>query len=175
VTDSRSVRARTLILLRHAKADWPAGIPDHERPLAARGIREAPLTGRWLVAADLVPEAVLCSTAQRTRETYGLVSSAFETAPAVEYVDDIYDASAGELLEVIRSAPSEARTVLLVGHCPGVQRLGLVLSDDIDSEMSARVYASYPTNTATVLETDAEWSALDPGGATIVDVVTSRG
>ena len=162
MTDSR---ARTLILLRHAKADWPAATPDHERPLAARGVRDAPMTGKWLVSAGLVPDAVLCSTAQRTRETYGLVSAAFDTAPAVRYLDDIYDASPGELLEVIRSAPADAGIVLLVGHCPGVQRLGLVLSDDIDSEMSARVSASYPTNTATVLEADAVWSALDPGGA----------
>ena len=60
---------RTLLLLRHAKSDYPAGVGDHDRPLAARGIREAGLAGDWLRAAAPPVDAVLCSTATRTRQT----------------------------------------------------------------------------------------------------------
>ena len=60
---------RTLLLLRHAKSDYPAGVADHERPLAPRGIREAALAGNWLRAHAPGVDAVLCSTATRTRQT----------------------------------------------------------------------------------------------------------
>ena len=62
-------RYRTLLLLRHAKSDYPAGVADHERPLAPRGKREAALAGDWLRANVPAVDAVLCSTATRTRET----------------------------------------------------------------------------------------------------------
>lgn len=167
--------ARTLILLRHAKADWPVGVPDHERPLAARGVKDAPQTGAWLVTGGRVPDLVLCSTASRTRQTYRLVAAAFGTQPEVSFLDAIYDASAGELLEFVRAAPDVARTVLLVGHCPGVQRLALALADDTRPDLVSRLHDGYPTNTATVLQTRAAWSELDPGGASVIDLASPRG
>src|SRR3954467_9521492 len=60
---------RTLLLLRHAKSDYPTGVADHERPLAPRGEREARLAGDWLRAHAPAVDAVLCSSATRTRET----------------------------------------------------------------------------------------------------------
>src|SRR6202035_2354332 len=60
---------RTLVLLRHAKSAYPAVVADHERPLAPRGEREAGLAGDWLRAHLPAIDAVLCSTATRTRET----------------------------------------------------------------------------------------------------------
>ncbi|HWD04384.1 MAG TPA: histidine phosphatase family protein, partial [Amycolatopsis sp.] len=39
---------RWLIVLRHAKSDWSDDLPDRERPLAPRGIRDAPKLGHWL-------------------------------------------------------------------------------------------------------------------------------
>jgi phosphohistidine phosphatase len=172
---------RTLILLRHAKAAWPAECPDHKRPLAPRGVRDAPETGKWLVAAGRVPELVLCSTAQRTRETCDLVAAACadaagETAPPVRFTDAIYEASAGELLDVVRSAPEGVRTLMLVGHNPGIQRLALVLADEASpADLVSRIHAGYPTNTAAVLQVSVPWSRLDPGGATVVDLASRRG
>jgi phosphohistidine phosphatase len=166
---------RTLILLRHAKSDWPTGVPDHERPLNERGERDAPCTGDWLVAARRVPDLVVCSTAIRTRQTYALVSAAFAGEPEVVYTEDLYGASAGEMLEVVRAAPEDAATVMLVGHNPGTQQLALALADDTHKELVARIYNRYPTNTATILETGSPWAALDPGGASVVDVASPRG
>jgi phosphohistidine phosphatase len=166
---------RTLILLRHAKSDWPTGVPDHERPLTERGERDAPCTGDWLVSTRRVPELVVCSTATRTRQTYALVSAAFGDAPEVVYTDDLYGASAGEMLEVVRAAPDSVGTVMLVGHNPGTQQLALALADDSHKELVARIYNRYPTNTATILETASPWAVLDPGGASVVDVASPRG
>jgi phosphohistidine phosphatase len=166
---------RTLILLRHAKSDWSAGGSDHERPLNERGERDAPLTGQWLAAIGRVPDYVACSTARRTRETYALVAEAFDGSPTVVFPDELYGASAGEMLEVIRAVPAEVGTLLVVSHNPGTHGLASVLADETNPELVQRVRSGYPTNTATVLETDSEWAALDPGGASIVAVNSGRG
>ena len=60
---------RTLILLRHGKSGYPPGVADHDRPLAPRGERQAALAGAW-ISQHLPPvDLVLCSTAERTRQT----------------------------------------------------------------------------------------------------------
>ncbi|MBL4558811.1 MAG: histidine phosphatase family protein [Rhodobacteraceae bacterium] len=64
--------------MRHAKSDW--GDPtraDHDRPLNRRGRRAAPLIGRWLAAQGAIPDAVLTSSARRTRETWDRMAPAF--------------------------------------------------------------------------------------------------
>ena len=88
--------SRTLLLLRHAKSDYPTGVPDHERPLAPRGIREAALAGDWIRANAPAVDAVLCSTATRTRQT--LAHTGID-AP-VEFVDRLYDSTPGTVIDV---------------------------------------------------------------------------
>ncbi|MFK0293496.1 SixA phosphatase family protein [Streptomyces sp. NPDC090442] len=68
-----------LIVLRHAKSAWPEGVPDHERPLAGRGRRDAPAAGRWLWQQHCAPDVVLCSTSRRTRETWARVAGELGT------------------------------------------------------------------------------------------------
>ena len=80
-----STSDRTLLLLRHAKSDYPDDVADHERPLAPRGVRDAPHTGTWLADAGRVPDLVLCSDALRTRQTYELVAADWDPPPEVRY------------------------------------------------------------------------------------------
>jgi len=165
----------TLILLRHAKSDWPDGVADHDRPLTARGRRDAPRTGEWLVRNGRVPDQAAVSTALRTQETYELAAEAFPAGPEVLLRDDLYAASAGEMLEVIRQTPEGIGTLMIVSHNPGTQYLALALADEANPELVTRVHAGYPTNTLTVLEFDGAWAALDPAGALIVAVESPRG
>lgn len=165
----------TLILLRHAKSDWPDGVADHDRPLTDRGRRDAPRSGAWLVEHGRVPDRALVSTAQRTRETYGLAAEAFPADPELVFTDEIYAASAGQILEVVRRTPEGVGTLIVVAHNPGTQSLALALADDTHPELVAKAYGRYPTNTLTVLEFDGEWAALDPGAASVVAVEAPRG
>ncbi|WP_194918462.1 SixA phosphatase family protein [Catenulispora rubra] len=165
----------TLILLRHAKSDWPDGVADHDRPLSARGRRDAPRTGAWLVDNDRVPDRAAVSTALRTQETYELAAEAFPAGPEVLLLDDLYAASAGEMLEVIRRTPEGIGTLMIVSHNPGTQYLALALADEANPELVTKVHARYPTNTLTVLEFDGVWATLDPAGASIVAVESPRG
>jgi phosphohistidine phosphatase len=165
----------TLILLRHAKSDWPDGVADHQRPLTARGRRDAPRTGAWLVENRRVPDRAAVSTALRTQETYELAAETLTTSPEVVLNDDLYAASAGELLEVIRETPESIGTLMVVSHNPGTQHLALALADETHPELVAKVHSRYPTNTLTVLEFDGTWATLDPAAASIVAVESPRG
>src|ERR1019366_8700761 len=82
---------RRLVLLRHAKSAWPGppAPPDHDRPLAGRGRRDAPAVGRWLREAGCVPDQVWCSTAQRAVQTWQLAAAELGVAPPVDYQRDL--------------------------------------------------------------------------------------
>jgi len=166
---------RTLVLLRHAKAVPPESMPDEERPLTARGRTDARAAGRWLVAQGIHIDLVLCSPAQRTRETWQEAASAGATATDVWYDRQIYNATVEELLDVLREVPAESKTVLLVGHAPGVPWLADQLA--VDSTRPARVELTqqYPTSGLTVLHHTLAWADLAPDAADLVDYVIPRG
>lgn len=149
---------RRLIVLRHAKSDWSDDLPDHERPLAPRGIRDAPKLGRWLVDNGYLPEYVLCSTARRTRETWERVSDALPKRPPVEYDEGLYGAGPEEFLEAARRVPENVTTLALVGHEPGVSELTLDLAGYGDD--TRLVQTKFPTCAAAVLSTADTWANL---------------
>ncbi|WP_285032797.1 histidine phosphatase family protein [Mycolicibacterium sp. lyk4-40-TYG-92] len=158
---------RTLILLRHAKSDYPDGVADHDRPLAKRGIREAALAGDW-IRENLPPvDAVLCSTATRTRQTLERTGI---TAP-VKYIERLYDATAGIAIEVINGAPEAANTLLVIGHEPVMSSLALSLAslDTSDRDAAGQIALKYPTSAIAVLHTDRHWSQLALRSAELVE------
>ncbi|MGV0853384.1 SixA phosphatase family protein [Mycolicibacterium phlei] len=160
---------RTLLLLRHAKSDYPPGVADHDRPLAARGVREAGLAGDWLRANAPTIDAVLCSTAVRTRET---LARTRVTAP-VEFRDRLYDATPGTVIDEINRVQThfdfEVRTLLLIGHEPAMSAvaLGLANADDSDIAAAEDISMKYPTSAIAVLRTGARWEDLALGGAAL--------
>ncbi len=107
-----------LILLRHAKSDWAAGVSDHERPLNARGRRTAPQVGAWLAAQGWAPQAVRSSDAARTHETWLHLA---EHLPGVvpTFTPRLYLASPPTIIELVRGLPA-GETTLLLGHNPGL-------------------------------------------------------
>ena len=121
---------RTLILLRHAKSDWSGSAPDIDRPLAERGRAQAPLAGRWLATHAGQIDLAIVSPAQRARETWELVSAQLASVPQTQFDDRVYAASADQLLEVVLEVPDDVRTVLLVGHNPGMEQLASLLAGE---------------------------------------------
>ena len=109
---------RTLILLRHAKSDYPDGVADHERPLAKRGIREAALAGDWIREHLPSVDAVLCSTATRTRQTWAAAMEGGACGETVEFSDSVYSGGAETVLRSVRESAGEAQVVMVVGHNP---------------------------------------------------------
>jgi phosphohistidine phosphatase len=146
-----------LVVMRHAKSAYPDGVPDHERPLAARGRREAPLMAP-LVDRELAQEPwVLAwvSDAVRARQTWDLVSGAWgrnvRTAPA----PDLYEADVAAIGDrVRRSGPADA--VILVGHNPGFE-------DALRTWVGPGAPEKFPTSAFAVLECDQPWETFDRG------------
>jgi phosphohistidine phosphatase len=161
---------RTLLLLRHAKSDYPDGVADHERPLAPRGVREAGLAGDWLRAHAPAVDAVLCSTATRTRET--LKRTRIE-AP-VEFVDRLYDAAPGAVIDEINGAQSrfdaDVQTLLVIGHEPAMSAvaLGLATDDGSNSAAAERISTKFPTSAIAVLRTAEPWDQVTVSSAALV-------
>ncbi|WP_082973897.1 histidine phosphatase family protein [Mycobacterium sp. E740] len=161
---------RTLLLLRHAKSDYPPGVADHDRPLAPRGVREAGLAGDWLRAHAPSVDAVLCSTAARTRATLARTGIA---AP-VEYVDRLYDATPGTVIDEINRAQTRfdgpVATLLVVGHEPAMSgvALGLAAADGSNVSAAERISMKFPTSSIAVLRTDEAWDQLALDGAALI-------
>jgi len=114
-----------LILLRHAKSDWDSGARgDFDRPLAARGRRDAPRMGRWLRENGFVPGLILCSPALRTRETIAAVNSHLQVAEQnIVYEDAIYGASLGALRGLVEKHGKRGGVIMITGHNPGISEL----------------------------------------------------
>jgi len=123
--------ARTLVLLRHAKADRPNGVPDTDRPLTDRGHADAAAAGAWLLASGHIPDLVLCSPSRRTRQTWHSVAIALGGAgsPTVHYERDLYDGGVEEALDLIAAAAKEAQTILLIAHNPAISQLSVALDE----------------------------------------------
>jgi len=115
---------KTLVLMRHAKSDWGAQYDsDFQRPLNARGLRDAPVMAAFLAQHNLLPEMVVTSPAQRARATADYVVR--EDMFLGELIEDnrIYLASATMLLDVIHDLPEASERIMLVGHNPGMEDL----------------------------------------------------
>lgn len=163
---------RTLLLLRHAKSDYPDGVADHERPLAPRGIREAGLAGDWLRAHAPAIDAVLCSTATRARQT--LERTRIE-AP-VTFADRLYDASPGTVIEEINGVDPGVETLLVVGHEPTMSNLalGLAAIDGSNPTAAESISTKFPTSAIALLRTGGTWEQLALGGAALISFHVPR-
>jgi phosphohistidine phosphatase len=157
---------RTLLLMRHAKSAYPAGVTDHDRPLAPRGKREAGLAGEWLRSHAPPIDAVLCSTATRTRET---LSQTGLDAP-VTFSERLYDAVPGTVIDVINDVDENVGTLLVIGHEPamGQVSLGLASAEDSNKTASQQLSTKFPTSAIAVLRTGEPWRRLELGGAALV-------
>jgi len=168
--------ARRLLLLRHAKAE--PGEPeqdDHERPLARRGRRDAAQMGAVMAARGLDPEQVLCSSARRTRETLDRILPHLPPGLALTVDRQLYLASPEELLARIAEVEERVRSLLVVGHNPGIAALAERLAGKGDSAALARLHRKFPTGALAELEIDSpRWRDLAPAGATLTSFLTPR-
>jgi phosphohistidine phosphatase len=154
---------RRLLILRHAKSDWPAGVSDRERPLAQRGLEAAPAMGRYIAAEGLQPDFALVSPARRTRETWALVKCALGGEVAERFEPRIYNARTETLLALVNALPEEAKTVLLVGHNPGCEELAARLSGYGDRYAAIRMMQKYPSAGLAVIDfAEGGWDSVAP-------------
>jgi phosphohistidine phosphatase len=168
----------TLMLLRHAKSDSDnSKLGDHERPLSERGRNDAPRMGKVIRSEKWEPELVVCSTSERTRETWDLMAPEFKSEPKVRFDRTVYLAPPQTLLSIVQNAPSVA-SLMLIGHNPGMEDLALTLAAKPKTpDERARIESmarKYPTCALAVLEFDGAWRDVRPGTGRLVAFVKPK-
>ncbi|HEY5667278.1 MAG TPA: histidine phosphatase family protein [Gammaproteobacteria bacterium] len=150
---------KQLTLLRHAKSSWDdSRLADQDRPLARRGLRDAPRMGERLAKRGLRPDLMLTSSATRARETAELVNAQLNDAPiALRIEPKIYLATPGELLAVIASVEDAVGSLVVIGHNPGFTQLANMLLPDLE-------LLNLPTAGVVCIECDIpSWGEIDAG------------
>ena len=154
-----------LIVMRHAKAGELPGSPDFDRPLRPRGRRDSAAAGQWLASHGYRPDLVFCSAAERTRQTWQLLSAELGGSPKFSAERRLYQADAEDVAEVIRETPETAATVLYIGHNPAAAELaGLLTGDEPD----------FPTSAIAVVRLARDWASLGPGTGDLIASWTPR-
>ena len=143
-----------LIVIRHAEAAGPPGLPDRERPLTAAGESAARAAGAQI--RPLKPELVLCSPAVRARRTAELLGL---DAP-IEIEPVIYQGDSDDLIELLCRTETAIGTVALVGHNPAVSRLVW--------DLTGRECDAFPPGGYAVVDLDGSWEETGPGRGTLV-------
>ena len=166
---------RRLIVLRHAKAE-PFASSDHDRVLLPRGVADAQAAGRWAAEADALPDYVVVSSAARTQGTWSAFAAGSHCTTTPVTDRSLYAAGTDGALEIVRSVPEEAVTVMLVGHNPTMEYLVHLLDDgEADPQLFSEVSAGYPTCALAVLEVSCTWSEIDVASSRIVKFHVGRG
>ena len=166
---------RRLLLLRHAKSAWPEGVADHDRPLAERGCKAAPVIGAYMAREKLIPDLALVSPARRAQETWKLVGEALSKKVVQRDAPDIYEVAAERILEVIRAVKPGIRTLLMIGHNPGMEDLAALLVRDGDADAIHCMKEKFPTAALAVIDFEIEgWDAVATGTGFLERFVTPR-
>lgn len=163
---------RTLLLLRHAKSDYPPGVADRDRPLSARGERDAAAAAQWLRAAFPVIDEAVVSPAARALQTWASLEPVV-SVPSVRVDARVYDDWGAELSAVVEGLSAASRTALIIGHNPGIEELALRLSRDAPSYPRSRLLEKYPTCGIAVVRFPGEWP--DQISAELVVFAVPRG
>lgn len=167
---------RQLILMRHAKSSWDdPKLSDHARPLNLRGKRAARAMRGAMLAAGLVPDVVLVSSARRALQTMESLLP-WQGRPLVAPMDTLYLASAAQILDVLRDADEAKRCVLVIAHNPGLYDLALRLigPDFPESEAMRRLGENYPSGALAAFEVIRPWEELDDGAGVLSHFVCPR-
>jgi phosphohistidine phosphatase len=165
----------SLALLRHAKSSWDRlDIDDFDRPLNERGRTTAPVMGAALKELNFVPELILCSPAERTRETLSLITPAVNDVK-VTFDEQLYLTSQETLYGLLKAVPVGIQKVLMIGHNPGMHGLALFLTGTGDAKSISRLEDKFPTAALALFSFEQDfWRDLLPSSGRLEAFVTPR-
>lgn len=166
---------KRLVVLRHAKSSWddPA-LGDFERPLNGRGREAALKIGEELKRRALTFDLAIASPAVRVRQTLDQLEQSYGELCTVDFREEFYLASSSTLLRALRGLSDEVSIVLVAGHNPGLQELVLLLAAP-DQPLHGQVREKFPTSATALLDIQVgQWSELERGGASLMDLILPR-
>lgn len=168
---------KTLGIFRHAKSDWnDARLRDFDRPLNKRGRKGAAIMGKHIRDHAVGWKRILASPAVRVTQTIELASQAAGHSPPVAWDRRIYLANSATLMDVLREQDGDPRSILLIGHNPGLEDLIFdLVPDDGSSPLRDIVEEKFPTAAYAVLELDiGGWKDIEENCARLIHLVRPR-
>ena len=111
---------KTITLIRHAKSSWKnPDLQDIDRPLNARGKRDAPLMGKRLRKMKIKPDLLISSPARRALKTARIIAKAIGyPKKRIQVLDSVYHGNADQLMKVLQDIDERVDHVCLFGHNP---------------------------------------------------------
>lgn len=153
---------RTLYLIRHSYAEEPNGNQDKERSLTLEGQSTVRALGRYLINQKFNPDVILCSSAERTRETaINLVEELEMSEQTITYSSTIYEASVRELLEIVNNIKEGNKEVVIIGHNPTITFFGEFLT-------GASIGNMQPSSVVTIRFDTAKWNEISQSSGIFV-------
>ncbi len=168
---------RILGLFRHAKSDWQdPRARDFDRPLNERGRKGAAIMGRHIGNHGVRWDRVIASPAVRCAETIEIACEASGRPIAVNWDRRIYLASSATLADLLRETEGDPKSILMVGHNPGLEDLIFdLVPDDGSSPLRDVVEVKFPTAAYAVLELNIDrWADLADKCARLVHLTRPR-
>jgi phosphohistidine phosphatase len=163
---------RQLLLLRHAKSAWDdAALGDHARPLNDSGRAAATAMRRAMLDLHLAPDVVFVSSARRTLQTLEALEP-WEENPLIEPMDKLYLATAQQILAVLHTTSETVRSVMVIGHNPGLHDLALTLTGaqgmSSNRHMTRQLAEGFPAGALAEFTVAPRWCDLGEGGGRLV-------
>ncbi|MCL6259342.1 histidine phosphatase family protein [Aquiflexum sp. TKW24L] len=126
---------KKLVIIRHAKSSWDDPfLNDHDRPLAERGLKDAPKMAKRLKKENIFPDAILSSDAERAKATAIIMAKEIDFSPKkIEFTKELYHGSVSQILSEIKKTDESIKTLFLFGHNPGLNDLIWKLGGEIDN------------------------------------------
>lgn len=121
---------KVLLIVRHAQAEQTNNVQkDFSRELTTTGYADASRIGRHLASKKLMPDAVFSSPAHRARTTTQLMTEQLGfNYDLIVFDEEIYEASARKLMQLINSLEETYTQVMIVGHNPHLTYLAEYLT-----------------------------------------------
>jgi phosphohistidine phosphatase len=167
--------ARTLVLIRHAKAGQDAA-SDEARPLAPQGVSDAQAVGRWLAEQGITPDLVVVSPAIRARQTWRSAAGSFDKVPPTTIDPRIYENTDEAVLSVVNETDEDVTTLVVVGHNPSMHSVAVTLDDGENNDPArAALVESYPTAGIVVFGIEGAWAEVRMGTASLRHFAVPRG
>lgn len=152
--------------MRHADAPMAYDVIDKDRPISNIGINQAKYIGSKIQTID----TVLCSDAVRTKMTCEAVIEAGAQIGKIKYLEELYNAPAGVLLNALQNAQSE--TILIIAHNPGIHALANMLCEESDNPSREKLRLFYNPATLIILDCPInDWKDIQPNQNKLVDLI----
>ncbi len=132
--------------------------------------------GRMMREKGYAPDLILCSSAARTRETWENAAPELRAESQTKFLDALYDASVGTILNCLQHADDAAASLLYIGHNPGLEQLARMLVREPqggdERRKAVALMSKYPTGALTIIDLPVDhWAEIAPGDGTLIDFV----